>query len=313
MNGTPPHGPEQQAPATAEPAAEAPTVERTPEAPAAKPEAQPLAEDAPKQAVQDGKKRKRRLSRAQRHKIKQAMARRPSEQGDEVSRRSHQWSGAMLSEPRAGLSPPGEPTQPTSSDDRRQSMPDTRREENIAPNEPAVNPEAGRDEDISHTTRGRASRSWHQYRPGDHNPDTHGEGVSCMETRPALKCPPHQFSEIVATLHTAAHHEAGNKAPDRDQSLKYCVVVSLFVLLCLYYAGFLAAYALLSAQTPHRPPVSGRTAETHNTQWAFKLRPSREPERRNPHATTDARSATQEGSEMPPKSVPPSSKGRFAV
>ncbi|KAL3254732.1 hypothetical protein MRX96_017482 [Rhipicephalus microplus] len=90
---------------------------------------------------------------------------------------------------------------------------------------------------------------------------------------------------------------------DEDSSLKYCIVVSLFVLLCLYYAGFLTAYMLLSAQPQQRP--MGRTVDPHYTQWVFSPSTSRQPASGNRHATTDVGGTTQESAEQPLKSVFP--------
>ncbi|KAH7963930.1 hypothetical protein HPB52_023803 [Rhipicephalus sanguineus] len=311
MDGSPSHGPEKHTPPTPETAAAAATAEHA-AGPLAEREAQAPAEDAPKQTTREGKKRRRRGSRSQKHKGKT-----PS------PRRLHQSAG--LSEPRVVQGSSSEHTHPGNSDDCRQSLMDAHREENTAPTERVINQENGHDEETSHTTHGHASKHRRKSRHEDRSPDTNAIDLSVMEARPGLRCPPHQFSEIVAALHRSAAHQETQKnayhvyaasllvaaliisivvrSVDKDRSLKYCVVVSLFVLLCLYYAGFLTAYMLLSAQPQQRP--SGRTVEQHYTQWAFKTRTSRQPESGNPPATTDVGGTTQEGAQLPPKAVSP--------
>ncbi|KAL1477779.1 hypothetical protein MTO96_017043 [Rhipicephalus appendiculatus] len=301
MHGSPSHGPQKRRTPTPEPAAEA-TMPEHATWPPAEHEAQASAEEAPKQEAREGKKRRRRGSRALRHK---GRARRSVDQGDEPSpRRSHHSSGAAHSEPRVVQGSSTEHTHPGSSDDGRRSVVDGHREENTALTDGVVNRENGHDEETSRTTHGHSSRRRPKSRHEGHSPGSKVARMSVTEALPGLRCPPHQFSEIVAVLHRdAAHRETKKKAVDKDRSLKYCVVVSLFVLLCLYYAGFLTAYMLLSAQPQQRP--MGRTIDQHYTPWVFSPSTSGQPTSVNPLATTDVGGTTQESAELPPKSESP--------
>ncbi|XP_075722337.1 uncharacterized protein LOC142765373 [Rhipicephalus microplus] len=298
MRGSPSHSSEKHTPPSPEPAAEAAVPE-----PAAVPPAghEPSAEDAAKQAAREAKKRRRRVSRTSKHKVK---ARRTSDQGDESSpTKLPQPTVGAHSEARAVQGSSSEHTHPGSSDEGRQSMIHAHREENSAPTEGVINRQ-GPDEETPRTTHGRSSRHRSKSRHEGHNSGANVASNSVKELQRGLRCPPHQFSEIVAVLHRdATLHETKKKAVDEDSSLKYCVVVSLFVLLCLYYAGFLTAYMLLSAQPQQRP--MGRTVDPHYTQWVFSPSTSRQPASGNRHATTDVGGTTQESAEQPLKSVFP--------
>ncbi|XP_077511996.1 uncharacterized protein LOC144122900 isoform X2 [Amblyomma americanum] len=110
---------------------------------------------------------------------------------------------------------------------------------------------SGRDEDTAHVASSEATREQLPTEEQARSPDV---GRS-------LRCPPHPLSDILTALKTSApRQDAGNLEPvDEHRTLKYCVVVSVLALVCLYYAGFLAAYLLLSAQPEHRP-----SAATHD-------------------------------------------------
>ncbi|XP_070388678.1 uncharacterized protein [Dermacentor albipictus] len=274
MDGSPSHGAEP----TAEPLAEARTADE-----GAKP--------------REGKRHKSRSGRSQKHKSKQATARRTSDGAS--PRRSHLWTG----DHRMALSSTSGTMQATTCDDRRQSGMDMTTEAQSALIEGRMADQTVHDEEGG--TRGhRSKHRRHSRQRGPSLTDNMERGPR-TETRQALRCPPHPFSEIVASLKATTHEQAGRKAvAGDDQSLKYCVAVSLFVLVCLYYVGFLAAYTLLSGQPPHRPAASGRTIELSHTQWVFRPRSSREPARRTALATTDARGATQEGAEERPTVLP---------
>lgn len=130
------------------------------------------------------------------------------------------------------------------------------------PPQPQLMPaeKGGREEDIAHAGNSEATEQQLPTKEQVRNPEA---GV-------VLRCPPHPLSEILTALKTSAsRQDAATREPvDEQRALKYCVVVSVFALVCLYYAGFLAAYLLLSPQREHRP--SAATRDLPRTPWEFR-------------------------------------------
>ncbi|XP_054931822.1 uncharacterized protein [Dermacentor andersoni] len=135
-------------------------------------------------------------------------ARRTSAPSAGVSpRRSHQWTGAVLSDQRVALCSAEEPLR--ACDDRRQSGVDMTTEAPSPLIEVPVADQTVHDEESGARRHGYKRRRNSRHR----NPSLtdNMEPVSCTETRPALRCPPHPFSEIVASLKATGHQQADRK------------------------------------------------------------------------------------------------------